>query len=624
MSGTLPSHWSTLSKLEKLYISASPVSGTLPREWSSLSNLENLGIDSTATNVSGTLPAQWSSLSNLRDLHINITAGNVSETLPTQWSSLSSLEHLFISAGNVLGTLPRDWSSLIKLKGLVIRNTNVSGALPEEWSSLSNLEYLSIEHTNASGTLPREWASMRSLGSLDLSCNNLSGQLPVEWWHMADKERINSNHHLEDINLSCQKGRGFSGGIPAHWRQFCKRSFVMLCDFSCLCHNNESLTASTSKRCQLPSNRIFGFLNTTGSVGDEVPVGLFSWQAFASLDWRDNFCVYPYAYQVVLALFIILPFVLVCMVAAGLILRRLQRQKDSGQQGSEGGQVPGYQLFMKACASILRPVTVVADILTDAVTIAEVWFSWVAVTLLVCVFIPELVTSVTLAVCMCKSYRGAMCAADRGAQKDLQIPPSSSEVDSCVSVTDVSINGAGRLARFTAWLASPLRKFEGLVIAFYGLYLCLAWHIVASMALVPVFLLWVPLLLLYAGLCKSLLLSAAPNQRGFKYLLPGNLYVLYDRCTGALEAPLTAALLVMLLMVGSRLWETRYVIKQPAFLYASLVFSCVHMLFFLWDMVYISTTSLSWREWWNRMNEPWKVAVAGQTAGCASGGPEAL
>ena len=113
-----------------------------------------------------------------------------------------------------------------------------------------------------------------------------------------------------------------------------------------------------------------------------------------------------------------------------------------------------------------------------------------------------------------------------------------------------------------------------------------------------------PILIFYACLCKGVQVDAS---RGFRFIVPQNCYLLYDRCTGAIEAPVTAALLVMLLVVGVRR-ENGYVISYPQVLYASLFFSIVHMLLFWWDMVHIATTSLSWREWWGAFKEPFNLA----------------
>jgi hypothetical protein len=80
-------------------------------------------------------------------------------------------------------------------------------------------------------------------------------------------------------------------------------------------------------------------------------------------------------------------------------------------------------------------------------------------------------------------------------------------------------------------------------------------------------------------------------------------YILYDRLTGSIEAPVTAGLYVMLLVVGVRP-ENVIVVEQPMQLYIALCFSICHMLYFWWDMMHIAFTSLSWEQWWTEVTSP--------------------
>jgi hypothetical protein len=63
-----------------------------------------------------------------------------------------------------------------------------------------------------SGPLPAEWSSMSSLLWLSMACNHMSGKLPPQWQSMPAIERA---------DLSCQRGNGFSGGMPPTWRRYC-------------------------------------------------------------------------------------------------------------------------------------------------------------------------------------------------------------------------------------------------------------------------------------------------------------------------------------------------------------------------------------------------------------------
>jgi hypothetical protein len=114
----------------------------------------------------------------------------------------------------------------------------------------------------------------------------------------------------------------------------------------------------------------------------------------------------------------------------------------------------------------------------------------------------------------------------------------------------------------------------------------------------------IPMLLLYSGVCRSLLADA---DQGFMFFHPESVYILYDRLTGSIEAPVGAGLYVMLLVVGVRP-ENMIVVEEPAQLYAALCFSICHMLYFWWDMVHIASTSLSWRQLWTEVTRPFKMA----------------
>ena len=59
---------------------------------------------------------------------------------------------------------------------------------------------------------------------------------------------------------------------------------------------------------------------------------------------------------------------------------------------------------------------------------------------------------------------------------------------------------------------------------------------------------------------------------------------MYDWAVGAVEAPTSAALLTMLLVEGLKS-SNGYFIENPYLVYSSLLFSVIHMLFFMWDMV---------------------------------------
>jgi hypothetical protein len=65
--------------------------------------------------------------------------------------------------------------------------------------------------------------------------------------------------------------------------------------------------------------------------------------------------------------------------------------------------------------------------------------------------------------------------------------------------------------------------------------------------------------------------------QGFMLFHPENVYILYDRLTGSVEAPVTAGLYVMLLVLGVRP-QNKLVVEEPLLLYIALCFSIIHIL----------------------------------------------
>ena len=65
----------------------------------------------------------------------------------------------------------------------------------------------------------------------------------------------------------------------------------------------------------------------------------------------------------------------------------------------------------------------VTDVVMDAVTIAQVWSSWVGTVMLMVVFVPNLVTTIVLAVCMCRRERERERERESYARRGVRCPP---------------------------------------------------------------------------------------------------------------------------------------------------------------------------------------------------------
>lgn len=63
-SGTLPSSWMGLTRLEEVHLRSNELTGTLPASWARLTALEVL--DASFNDLSGQLPSAWAAMHGLQ------------------------------------------------------------------------------------------------------------------------------------------------------------------------------------------------------------------------------------------------------------------------------------------------------------------------------------------------------------------------------------------------------------------------------------------------------------------------------------------------------------------------------------------------------------------------------
>jgi hypothetical protein len=346
--------WSSLNSLSGLALNNNSLSGTLPVEWNYLTSLGFLVLSDN--HLSGTLPVKppVASSDSLRAGY-NITSldlrdNNLSGTLPVQWSSLGVLTGevgLLLSTNSLSGPLPAEWSTLSNLIGLTLDHNNLSGPLPLEWSLLTNLTHLDLSSNNLSGPLPAQWSSLSHLVVLDLAWNQLLGKLPSEW------------HHLQTIalaNLSCQRGEGFSGGMPPSWRRWCAMTpppDVWSFSGIPLVHNIDFTWCKSPEACaeicawqglsaSLYSNQQ-SCIMPKGIKDTRLPSNESFWQGL-KWSWREDGCRYPYAFEALVGLMVMLPVLLICMFVVGIILRQIARRQLRANQASSSQLLGPYWL----------------------------------------------------------------------------------------------------------------------------------------------------------------------------------------------------------------------------------------------------------------------------------------
>jgi hypothetical protein len=171
--------------------------------------------------------------------------------------------------------------------------------------------------------------------------------------------------------------------------------------------------------------------------------------------------------------------------------------------------------------NVARPIVVGADIVTDCMAIAQVWPSWVAFVMLGVVYIPNLVTATVMA--------GSMwvCSPSKNFSSAEQQADGTVDVQQCYATDPMKGPSAeantaqgcdAGISKVQVWVAKPLLILEMFTLRMYGLHGSLIWRACCTLVMWPVHLVaGIPMLLLYSGVCKSILADA---DQGFTFFHP--------------------------------------------------------------------------------------------------------
>eukprot|EP01018_Ginkgo_biloba_P027963 Gb_07415 [translate_table: standard] len=219
-SGSIPSSFKGLKKLERLFLDDNRLQGSIPRE---IGKLKYLGLFSAGNNLlSGTLPDSLAYLSQLRKLflHGNNYSGNIptslgecrnlevldlshnrfSGSIPPNLAGLPNLHfYLNLSRNSLDGPLPPEIGRMEMVQAIDISGNRLSGIIPAALESCSELAYLDLSENEFKGPIPAELGKLQSLQNMDLSRNNLTGEIP---------EALGNLKMLQKLNLSFNNLRG--------------------------------------------------------------------------------------------------------------------------------------------------------------------------------------------------------------------------------------------------------------------------------------------------------------------------------------------------------------------------------------------------------------------------------
>ncbi|XP_031101768.1 receptor-like protein 43 [Ipomoea triloba] len=205
--GEIPSSIGQLQNLQVLYISNNEFNSSIPFELGRCTNLT--GLDLSFNSLFGALPSSLSSLTKLSKLNLsnNFLSGNISPNFFSNWTELTSL-HLQNNSFN--GSIPSEIGLLTNLVCLFLDSNQFSGNIPTHIGNLQNLYFLDMSKNNLYGSIPPTIANLTSLSSLLLSTNNLTGTL------LSENEDLISSIicNIHSLKILALANNSLSGPIP--------------------------------------------------------------------------------------------------------------------------------------------------------------------------------------------------------------------------------------------------------------------------------------------------------------------------------------------------------------------------------------------------------------------------
>ena len=287
MSGSIPSTWCQLSKLQNFDVQDLQLTGTVPSCFTNLTSMYAFNIGQTQITGSlsfitsmpilGVLIAALtdiqppfpdiSSLSQMKAMVLNEMPALNGVAFPSGWASLSNLEIVVIYGNSMTGSLPASYSALTKLTTWIAYSNSISGSVPSSWSSLVNLQYFYMSQNSLSGSFPSAIWRIPKLISMSVFNNQFSGTVSNDEFDYC------KNHSLLII-----KGNSFSGTIPN------PKNCSKLTYFTVGNNNWDTTGGFPTAICQVATltNLAFGNVNFNGAA---LPTCLGSMPALESVDF---------------------------------------------------------------------------------------------------------------------------------------------------------------------------------------------------------------------------------------------------------------------------------------------------------------------------------------------------
>ena len=225
-------HFSSLFKLEALFLSDNALVLNLSRDWVPPFQLEIIHLRSC--KVGPHFPTWLRTQKNYRELYMS-NAG-ISDTVPRWfWKLPPVLYFLNLSSNQLRGQIPNSPVAFYTQPEICLSSNSFHGPIPSFFSQANSLFLSYNNFTNSSSLLcsdkaknlaflqvsnnqltelPDCWKNLNSLSFLDLSNNHLSGQIPTTMGLLVNLQAL----HLHKNNLT--------GEIPASLKKCKELNFL--------------------------------------------------------------------------------------------------------------------------------------------------------------------------------------------------------------------------------------------------------------------------------------------------------------------------------------------------------------------------------------------------------------
>ena len=214
ISGSIPANLGNMPRLDWLRLDRNRLTGAIPSQLGNLSTLRRLYLHEqegwrTGGGFSGTIPSTFSRLSRLEYLVLN--RNSLGGQIPSGLGSLSNLKWLGLYDNGFTGSIPAQLGSLSNLERLYLHGNGLTGSVPAQLGSLSSLTNLWLKNNSLSGPIP-EQLSQLELNRLRLSGSGLTacvpeGLVPTRTLYKSDGTEIPPTDDIEEAGLTvCGSG----------------------------------------------------------------------------------------------------------------------------------------------------------------------------------------------------------------------------------------------------------------------------------------------------------------------------------------------------------------------------------------------------------------------------------